>query len=151
LESSGSSTGVEQTASVKRESLPDSAVIEMDAAALGLSLDSVRDYAIFMLDPAGRVASWNRGAERITRYAAPEIIGRHFPLFSTPQDLARNWPDSLLWRAVSSGRADDDGMRVRKDGTRFWAKVVLTAIKDEQGKLRGFLKINQDVSELKRA
>ncbi len=125
---------------------PDSA-----RALLGLFVENVRDYAIFALDPAGIVTSWNIGAERIKGYTAGEIIGKPWSIFYTPEDIARGWPGEMMRRAKSEGRAEDQGLRMRKDGTRFWARVVLSANYDENHVLRGFIKITQDISEQKRA
>ena len=111
----------------------------------------VGDYAIFMLDAAGCVVNWNIGAEQIKGYLADEIIGRHHSCFYTPEDNAREWPAQLLRRAASEGRLEDEGWRVRKDGSRFWANVVLTAVHDRDGSLRGFSKITRDITERKRA
>jgi PAS domain S-box-containing protein len=108
---------------------------------------SVGDYAIFLLDPSGTVMSWNKGAERIKRYKAEEIIGKHFSIFYTQESLDRDWPARELKEAARVGRFEDEGWRVRADGTRFWANVVITALRDPQGVLRGFSKITRDLSE----
>ena len=110
-----------------------------------------KDYAIFMLDPEGRVMSWNEGAERIKGYGPEEIIGRHFSCFYTPEDIARHRPQEELVVATNEGRFEDEGWRVRKDGSRFWANVVLTVLKDETGKVRGFSKVARDVTARKKA
>ena len=110
----------------------------------------VKDYAIFMLDPEGRVMSWNEGAQRIKGYSPEEIIGRHFSCFYTPEDIARERPKEELQVAAKEGRFEDDGWRVRKDGSHFWANVVITALRDEAGKLRGFSKVTRDVTERKK-
>jgi len=123
----------------------------MDPATIGRFVEGVKDYAIFTLDPAGRVTSWNSGAERIKGYRADEILGKPFSIFYTPEDVKRGRPNELLRVATVSGRAEDVGLRVRRDGSRFSANVVLTAIRDARGVLRGFLKITRDVSELRRA
>jgi len=115
-----------------------------------LMAESVRDYAIFLLDTQGNIQSWNPGAQRIKQYAAEEIIGKHFSVFYTPQDNARNWPATELERATTEGRFDDEGWRVRKDGSRFWAHVVITALRDAHGKLLAFSKITRDLTERKR-
>ena len=125
--------------------------LEMDPASIGLFVEGVKDYAIFTLDPAGRVTSWNSGAQRIKGYRADEILGKPFSIFYTPEDVERRRPNELLRVATISGRAEDLGLRVRKDGSRFSANVVLTAIRDARGVLRGFLKITKDISELQRA
>jgi len=121
-----------------------------DASLFERMTEQVRDYAIFLLDPAGRIISWNSGARRIKQYAAEEIIGQHFSLFYTPQDKARNWPASELERATLDGRFEDEGWRVRKDGSRFWANVVITALRDDAGKLVAFSKITRDLSARRR-
>ena len=112
--------------------------------------ESVQDYAIFMLDPGGHIISWNPGAARAKQYAAHEIIGKHFSIFYTQADIERKWPQLELQRATMDGRVEDEGWRVRKDGSRFWAHVVITALRDESGKLLAFSKITRDVSERKR-
>src|SRR4029079_19197131 len=100
--------------------------------------------AIFMLDPKGHVTSWNPGAERIKGYGAQEIIGQHFSRFYPQDVIDRGWPDYELKVAAAEGRFEDEGWRLRKDGTRFWANVVITALRDETGKLLGFSKITGD-------
>ena len=116
-----------------------------------LFVERVRDYAIFMLDPAGRVATWNDGAERIKGYPAQEIIGQHMSRFYTPEDIERGLPEQLLKTAETEGRADSEGWRVRKDGSRFWAEVSITALHDEQGQLQGFGKVTHDLTERRQA
>ena len=112
-----------------------------------LLVEAVQDYAIFMLDPAGFVSSWNVGAERIKGYKAEEIVGKHFSRFYPEEDLRDRKPERELVEAVKDGRFEDEGWRVRKDGTRFWANVIITAIKDDSGRLLGFAKITRDVTE----
>jgi PAS domain S-box-containing protein len=112
-----------------------------------LLIDAVQDYAIFMLDPAGRVASWNSGARKIKGYAPDEIIGRHFSVFYTPEDIAGDKPGRELALAAAQGRAEDQGWRVRRDGSRFWADVTITAVHDSSGVLLGFAKVTRDMSE----
>lgn len=114
-------------------------------------VSSVRDYAIFMLDPAGHILSWNAGAHHLKGYEPDEIIGRHFSTFYTDADKARDHPANELAIAVRDGRYEEEGWRVRKDGTMFWAGVTLTAIRDEQGRLTGFAKVTRDLTERKRA
>jgi PAS domain S-box-containing protein len=110
-----------------------------------LLVDSVRDYAIFALDPAGHVLSWNAGAERFKGYTASEIIGKHFSVFYPIED---RWKPPLeLEVATETGRFEEEGWRVRKDGTRFWANVVITALRDEHGTLVGFAKVTRDLTE----
>jgi PAS domain S-box-containing protein len=112
-----------------------------------LLVESVRDYAIFMLDPGGHVVSWNAGAERIKGYAAAEIIGRHFSVFYPPEAVAADRPQRSLAAARQNGHAEDEGWRLRRDGSRFWANVVITALWSEQGELRGFAKVTRDLTE----
>ncbi|MBX3452532.1 MAG: PAS domain S-box protein [Planctomycetaceae bacterium] len=114
-------------------------------------VEGVKDYAIFMLDPSGRVASWNQGAERIKGYAADEIIGKHFSTFYPQEALDRGWPEHELKIAAAEGRFEDEGWRVRKDGSRFWANVVITAIKDDRNQLLGFTKVTRDLTARKEA
>jgi PAS domain S-box-containing protein len=112
-----------------------------------LFVEGVRDYAIFMLDPEGHVASWNSGAQRIKGYEASEIIGRHFSCFYPPEDVRRKKPQWELQVAAAEGRFEDEGWRVRKDGSRFWANVTITAVRDGAGKLIGFGKVTGDFTE----
>jgi PAS domain S-box-containing protein len=118
---------------------------------LRLLVNGVKDYAIFMLDPEGRVASWNQGAERIKGYKANEIIGRHFSCFYPPEDLQNGKPERELQKAIAEGHYAEEGWRIRKDESRFWAHVVITALRDNTGKLRGFSKVTRDVTEQRRA
>ena len=112
-----------------------------------LLVDAVQDYAIFMLDPDGRVVSWNRGAQSIKGYTADEIIGQHFSVFYTPDDVAAAKPRAELAHAASEGRIEDEGWRVRRDGSRFWANVTITAIRAPDGALRGFAKVTRDMTD----
>lgn len=116
-----------------------------------LLVTNVGDYAIFMLDPEGNVITWNRGARLIKGYTSEEIIGQHFSIFYTPEDQQRHKPDRALNIAKTEGVFRDEGWRVRKDGTRFWASVILTALVDEDGLLRGFSKITHDMTERRKA
>jgi PAS domain S-box-containing protein len=111
-----------------------------------LMIESVSDYAIFMLNPEGRVASWNNGARRIKGYTADEILGRHFSVFYPAEASAAGLPAKLLSMALKDGRVEDLGWRVRKDGTRFWGQVTITALYDERKVLRGFAKITRDLT-----
>jgi PAS domain S-box-containing protein len=113
-------------------------------------VDGVRDYAIFLLDAEGHVTSWNTGAQRLKQYQAEEIIGKHFSVFYPAEALARDWPNTELRAAARDGRFEDEGWRVRKDGTQFWANVVITAMRDASGELAGFLKITRDLTERRR-
>jgi PAS domain S-box-containing protein len=115
-----------------------------------LLVEGVKDYAIFSLDSQGNVMSWNQGAERIKGYRAAEIVGKHFSVFYSPDDARAGKPDALLKIAATEGRVEDEGWRVRKDGSRFWADVVITALRDEAGNLRGFSKVTRDVTERRR-
>jgi PAS domain S-box-containing protein len=110
-------------------------------------VESVKDYAIFLLDPNGRVATWNQGAERIKGYKAEEIIGEHFSRFYPQEARESRWPDRELEIAAEEGRFADEGFRVRKDGSTFWANVVITALRDKDGELQGFSKVTRDLSE----
>ena len=112
-----------------------------------LLVDSVRDYAIFMLDPQGHVLTWNTGAERFKGYRADEIIGSHFSRFYTPEALARGLPDDELEAARTVGSFEDEGWRVRKDGTLFWANVVITSMRDQTGELIGYAKVTRDLTQ----
>jgi len=114
-----------------------------------LLVEAVQDYAIYMLDPSGRVSTWNTGAHRIKGYSSNEIIGRHFECFFTPENRADGVPQQLLREAAASGRHVGEGWRVRKDGSRFWASIVLSAIYDEDGRIRGFTKVTRDLTERK--
>jgi PAS domain S-box-containing protein len=130
--------------------------LEVEAANRQLAeyrrlVSSVRDYAIFMLDPAGHILSWNTGAKHLKGYEPEEIIGRHFSTFYTADDRARGHPDYELDVAVREGRYEEEGWRVRKDGTTFWASVTITAVRDDAGRLTGFAKVTRDLTERKRA
>ena len=118
-----------------------------DDALYRLLVESLRDYAIFALDATGRVVSWNPGAERFKGYRAQEIIGRHFSTFYPPEDIASGKPEWELEVAARDGRFEDEGWRLRKDGTRFWANVVITALRAPDGTLLGFAKITRDLTE----
>jgi protein-histidine pros-kinase len=115
-----------------------------------LLVEGTRDYAIFMLDTTGHIVSWNAGAERINGYTYDEIIGRHFSKFYTEEDLADGKPARELKIAAGTGKYEEEGWRVRKDGTRFWSSVLITALRDESGRLRGFGKVTRDLTERRR-
>jgi len=115
-----------------------------------LLVEGVRDYAIFMLDPQGHVISWNLGAQINKGYAAEEIIGKHFSIFYPQDKIDEGWPRTELEYALRDGRFEDEGWRLRKDGSRFWANVVITALRDEQGRHRGFAKVTRDLTERRR-
>jgi len=112
-----------------------------------LLVSGVVDYGIFMLDPTGVIVTWNEGAQRIKGYAADEIIGRHFSVFYPAEAVRNRKPDWELEVAKREGRYEEEGWRIRKDGTRFWANVIITALRDESGRLRGFGKVTRDLSE----
>ncbi|HEY3587504.1 MAG TPA: PAS domain S-box protein, partial [Myxococcaceae bacterium] len=114
-------------------------------------VSSVKDYAIFMLDPAGRIETWNAGAQQIKGYNADEIIGEHLSRFYTPEDLDRGLPATLLAQATRDGRVESEGWRIRKDGSRFWADVVITRLLDDRGQLMGFAKVTRDATARKKA
>jgi len=124
---------------------------ESQAELFRLLIETATDYAIFLLDPQGHVASWNPGAQRIKGYRADEIIGRHFSEFYPQEAIDRGWPEHELKVASAEGRFEDEGWRIRKDGSRFWANVVITALKDQEGNLRGFSKITRDLTQRKEA
>lgn len=123
------------------------AVDDLPQEDMRLLIQSIRDYAIFMLDPHGRIISWNAGAQRIKGYTAEEIIGTHFSVFYPPHEVAAGKPAMELRAAAADGRWEEEGWRVRKDGTRFWASVVITALYDQRGELRGFGKVTRDLTE----
>jgi PAS domain S-box-containing protein len=112
-----------------------------------LLVDAVQEYAIFLLDAHGHVSTWNRGAERIKGYAISEIIGKHFSIFYPEEDIRAGKPQRELEIASRDGRLEDEGWRLRKDGSRFWANVIITALRDDSGKLVGFGKVTRDFTE----
>ena len=116
-----------------------------------LLVEGVKDYAIFMLDAEGHVTTWNPGAQRIKGYEAEEIIGEHFSIFYTDEDLERGYPEVVLRLAAAEGSYEEEGIRVRKDGSTFWANVVITALRDEAGNLSGFAKVTRDITARKEA
>jgi PAS domain S-box-containing protein len=114
-------------------------------------VSSVKDYAIFMLDPVGNVVSWNEGAQRIKGYTQDEIIGKHISVFYPKEDVEAGKVEMELNIAAKKGRFEDEGWRVRKDGSRVWANVIITSLFDDGGKLRGFSKVTRDITERKQA
>lgn len=118
---------------------------------LQLLVESIKDYAILLLDKEGRIMSWNTGAERLKGWKAQEIIGQSFMRFYPPEDVANGKTDMELRVAREEGRFEDEGWRVRKDGSRFWANVVITALRDKNGELIGFGKVTRDLSERRAA
>jgi PAS domain S-box-containing protein len=125
-------------------------VLRQSEERFRLLVDGVKDYAIFSLDGEGNITSWNTGARNIKGYAASEVIGTHFSRFYTPEDLARHWPEHELAIARVEGRFEDEGWRVRKDGSRFWANVIITALYDSEHRLRGFAKVTRDLTARRR-
>jgi PAS domain S-box-containing protein len=121
------------------------------ALEMQLLMANLQDYAILILDPAGHVASWSKGAEHLKGYRAEEIIGKHFSIFYPKEDIEAGKPAHELEVAAAKGRFEDEGWRLRKDGSRFWANVIITALRDDAGRLRGFGKISRDLSERKEA
>ncbi len=124
---------------------------QLNAETYRLLVESVKDYAIILIDPQGKVCSWNEGAHRIKGYGASEILGKHLSVFYTPDDVRSGKPERDLSSAAKEGRFEDEGWRVRKDGSRFWANVVITALYNEDGNLRGFAKVTRDMTERKQA
>src|SRR3954447_2701192 len=116
-----------------------------------LLVESVRDYAIFLLDTTGHIRTWNAGAQRIKGYTASDIVGKHFSIFYPPADIRGGKPDYELRVAIEEGRYEEEGWRIRKDGTRFWASVVITALRDTDNQLVGFAKVTRDLTERKQA
>ncbi len=123
------------------------AALEQSEQRFRLFVESVRDYAIFQLDPEGRIRTWNSAAERMKGYRADEIVGQHFSCFYLPEDVAGGKPERELKVASETGRCEDEGWRLRKDGSRFWANVTISSIRDRGGKLLGFGKITRDATE----
>ena len=121
--------------------------LEESQERLGLLIEGVQDYAIFMLDPKGVIVSWNRGAERVKGYSAEEALGRHCSCFYLEEDVAAGGPGQDLAEAEAAGACRRDGWRVRKDGTRFRANVIITALRDGQGRLKGFAKVTRDITQ----
>ncbi|QRK12364.1 PAS domain S-box protein [Archangium violaceum] len=123
----------------------------LDEELARLLIESIDDYAIFMLDPSGHVASWNSGAERIKGYSPGEILGRHFSLFYPPGEIVAGKCEHALRCATEQGRFAEEGWRIRKNGERFWASVTLTAMRDATGRLRGFAKVTKELTERRQA
>jgi PAS domain S-box-containing protein len=116
-----------------------------------LLVETVRDYAIFILDPGGHIITWSAGARRLKGYEAEDIIGQHFSVFYPPEDIAAGKPDHELVVAEAEGRFEDEGWRIRKDGSRFWANVIITAMREQDGTLIGFAKVTRDLTERRQA
>jgi PAS domain S-box-containing protein len=126
-------------------------ILRQEEQRFRLFIEAVKDYAIFMLDAQGHVSSWNEGAARLKGYAASEILGRHFSCFFASEDIRDGKPARELEVATRDGRVEDEGWRLRKDGSRFWANVTLTAIRDSTGTLIGFAKVTRDFTDRMRA
>lgn len=131
-------------------SIPPSTVLGSEDS-FRLLVESLKDYAIIMLDPSGHVASWNAGAERFKGWRAEEIVGQNFSCFYPADAVQRGLPDQELKAAAKNGRFEDEGWRVRKDGKKFWANVIISALRDQDGTLRGFSKVTRDLTERKKA
>jgi len=131
----------------KARALENALVLRQSEERFRLLIEAVKDYAIFMLDPTGHVMSWNAGAQRIKGYHSAEIIGRHFSCFYPNEDLQNGKPEMELRVAAKDGRFEDEGWRIRKDGSPFWANVVITAVRDDAGKLIGFGKVTRDATD----
>ena len=131
----------------KLEALEHEKVLHASELRFQLLVEAAQDYAIFMLDTEGRVKTWNKGGERIKGYSASEILGKHISCFYSDEDLKSGKPQRLLDRALRDGRSEDEGWRRRKDGTKFWANVVITALKDADGRVVGFSKVTRDFTE----
>jgi PAS domain S-box-containing protein len=116
-----------------------------------LLVDSVKDYAIILLDKEGKVLTWNAGAERLKGWKAQEIIGQHFSKFYPPEEVAKGKTELELKTTAEEGRFEDEGWRIRKDGSRFWANVIMTALRDKEGQLRGFGKVTRDLTRPREA
>lgn len=136
-------------ASVGHEGTNDGMVVLFGEYRFRLLVEAIRDYAIFMLNPEGRILTWNAGAERIKGYVAEEVIGKHFSIFYSQEEVRSGKPEMELEVARREGSCEDEGWRVRKDGSRFWANVVITALRDEDGLLYGFGKVTRDLTERK--
>jgi|SRR5689334_8828091 len=143
-------TGKETTLNTAKGPAASRALVDSEARYRRL-VEAVIDYAIFLLDPEGRITSWNSGAERIKGYHQSEIIGKHFSTFYTEEDRKAGVPQRALATAASTGKYEAEGWRVRKDGTKFWALVVLDAIRDDAGELAGFAKVTRDITERREA
>jgi PAS domain S-box-containing protein len=154
-EEKGTATEIQRANALVKSNLEDRTIALADTTGklkdsertFQMLVESVIDYAIFMLDPEGHVANWNSGAERIKGYTRAEIVGKHFSRFYTEEDQQAGVPERALATAKGQGRFEQESWRVRKDGTRFWASVVIDAIRDEQGEIVGFAKVTRDMTE----
>jgi PAS domain S-box-containing protein len=150
-DTAGNITGVVLTVRDASERQRAQQALQQSEERFRVLVEGVQDYAIFMLDPAGRVTSWNAGAERLLGYRSDEIQGAPLSRFCTPHDLRRGRPARDLQTALEHGRKEDEGWRVRKDGSRFHANVIITALRDDQGRLLGFAHVTRDITGLKQA
>jgi diguanylate cyclase (GGDEF)-like protein/PAS domain S-box-containing protein len=139
----------ERSASVRHNRKDTEDVLRGSEERFRLLVEGVKDYAIFMLDTEGRITTWNAGAQRIKGYEAEEVMGQHFSIFYLPKDIERGHPEEELRLAQEQGRYEEEGLRVRKNGSHFWASVLITALWDEEGNLRGFSKVVREVTERK--
>ena len=130
---------------------PVAPTLPQDSELYRLLVESITDYAVYVLDASGHVVSWNPGAQRFKGYAAHEIVGRHFSTFYTPEDRDAGVPDKVLRTAANKGRFEAEGWRVRNDGSRFWANVVIDPIRSPSGELVGYAKITRDLTERRAA
>src|SRR5438876_11709042 len=126
---------------------PNNSEVYDTAEQFHILVDSVEEYAIYMLDPSGNVVTWNRGAEKIKGYKAAEIVGKNFACFYTAEDVAADKPQRNLREAARRGHIRDQGLRIRKDGSTFEAEVVLTALRDADGNIRGYSKVTRDITD----
>jgi PAS domain S-box-containing protein len=145
-ETSTASPGVVSPGRPSQQSEESLAALRQSEELFRLLVDGITDYAIYMLDPAGRVVSWNKGAERLKGYSAEEILGQDVSIFFLPEDVATGLPQAELAQAASEGRTEQEAWRVRKDGSRFRAHVIVTALLDDDGNLRGFAKVTRDIT-----
>jgi len=142
----GSVIGPMQPSEYGESSRPTHEILRESEERFRLLVEGVKDYAIFMIDADGYITTWNIGAQRIKGYKFEEIIGEHFSIFYTDEDIERGHPDEELRIAAADGSYEEEGIRVRKDGAHFWASVLITALRDEEGDLRGFAKVTRDIT-----
>src|ERR687897_394076 len=145
----GGVIGPMQPSEYGESSRPTHEILRESEERFRLLVEGVKDYAIFMLDADGYITTWNLGAQRIKGYESEEIIGEHFSIFYTDEDVGRGHPEEELRIAAADGSYEEEGIRVRKDGAHFWASVLITALRDEEGDLRGFAKVTRDITARK--
>src|SRR6187455_2137182 len=136
---------------MKQQAAQDRVYTQDESSRYRMLVESITDYAIYMLSPDGIVTSWNPGAERFKGYTRDQIMGQHFSRFYTEEDRARGLPARALQTAAREGKFENEGWRVRKDGSRFWAHVVIDPIRDSAGRLSGFAKVTRDLTERRKA